>query len=107
MVGLRLVVFVADNAEMKVPLPNGQLLAIEAPVLPAYAVKHMGSQRLFAWCKYCRDWHIHGAGEGHREAHCSERTPYSASGYNLALRGVMSRMQARLEKERQLRALPE
>lgn len=85
---------------MKLPLPNGQLLAIEAPVLPAYSVRYMGSQRLFVWCKNCRDWHIHGTGEGHRESLCSEQTTYSASGYNLALRGVMSRAQTRMERER-------
>ena len=42
---------------------------------------------LDVWCKYCRDWHHHGAGEdpinnpaggdGHRVAHCFEPTPYS------------------------------
>jgi hypothetical protein len=39
------------------------------------------------WCRYCEVWHEHGPAEGHRIAHCQQETPYSRSGYNLALAG--------------------
>jgi hypothetical protein len=88
-----------SSPSMKIPLRNGQLLAIEAPVLRAYAVHSLGRSRWLVWCKYCRDWHSHGGGDGHREAHCSEPTPYTRTGYNLAAAGVMSRAQAKAERD--------
>jgi hypothetical protein len=39
-------------------------------------------------CPYYDALHSRGAGEGHREAHCSNpASPYHATGYNLALAG--------------------
>ena len=35
--------------------------------------------------------HAHGSGEGHRIAHCHRQTPYTATGYNLALADVSRR----------------
>ena len=72
---------------MKVPLPNDMPLDLTAPTLAAYSRKRNGHRRLLVWCKYCEAWHSHGQGEGHREAHCQEETPYSRTGYNLALAG--------------------
>lgn len=72
---------------MKIPTPDGFLIDVEAPVLPAYAVKN----RWYVWCSDCREWHSHGAGEGHREAHCNRPTRYLRSGYNLALAGKMTK----------------
>jgi hypothetical protein len=37
-------------------------------------------------CPHCRRRHTHGAGPGHRVAHCNDpSSPYEASGYVLAL----------------------
>ena len=72
---------------MKVPLPNDLPLDLTAPTLAAYHRNRNGHKRLMVWCKYCGVWHSHGQGEGHREAHCQEETPYSRTGYNLALAG--------------------
>lgn len=39
---------------------------------------------LHFWCDHCQLWHHHGAGEGHRIAHClSTDSPYKTSGYYL------------------------
>ncbi len=35
------------------------------------------------WCRYCRAFHYHGIGAGHRAAHCATTTPYTATGYTL------------------------
>ena len=32
-------------------------------------------------CPYCGDYHLHGIGAGHRQAHCQYRTPESKQGY--------------------------
>jgi hypothetical protein len=72
---------------MKVPLPNDLPLDLDAPTLSAYARNMNGIKRLVVWCKYCQVWHSHGQEEGHREARCSEETPYMTTGYNLALAG--------------------
>jgi hypothetical protein len=37
-------------------------------------------------CPYCRKDHYHGAGEGHRNAHCYDETPVSKTGYYVVLR---------------------
>lgn len=88
---------------MKIPTTDGHLIDIEAPVLPAYAVSHNGALRWWVWCNACRDWHTHGAGEGHREAHCSGETRYSRTGYNLALAGNMTRSVAEMVKRERTR----
>lgn len=38
------------------------------------------------WCQYCKQWHFHGKGEGHRRAHCIKDTPYKKTGYILRLK---------------------
>jgi hypothetical protein len=59
-------------------------LDLDAPTLGAKEFEEDGVKVWLVWCKYCRRWHVHGPGEGHRLAHCKQRTPYTATGYNLA-----------------------
>lgn len=55
------------------------------PVVCAVKISH---KRLKFRCDYCRAWHVHGKGEGHRVAHCTDRTsPYMATGYVLRVEG--------------------
>jgi hypothetical protein len=35
------------------------------------------------YCQYCKDWHLHGRGDGHRWSHCWNDTPYRKTGYIL------------------------
>jgi hypothetical protein len=60
-------------------------LDLDAPTLPAKEVEEEGVRAWIVWCRYCERWHAHGPGERHRIAHCQRQTPYTASGYNLAL----------------------
>ncbi|MED1205884.1 hypothetical protein [Heyndrickxia acidicola] len=54
----------------------------EIPVLEAFERNSDGM--LSAWCSYCVEFHHHGAGEGHRIAHCTnEKSPYKITGYEL------------------------
>jgi hypothetical protein len=53
------------------------------PVLPALPAH--GGCCLRVWCCHCKCWHQHGAGPGHRVAHChTEASPYHETGYILA-----------------------
>src|SRR4051794_35606798 len=81
---------------MKIPTPDGFLIDVTAPVLPAFEVGH----RWIVWCDECKDWHEHGAGEGHREAHCNRPTRYSRTGYNLSLAGKMTKKEFELRCSR-------
>lgn len=36
-------------------------------------------------CPYCKKYHLHGRGEGHRVEHCDRITPFSKKGYYLRL----------------------
>ena len=52
------------------------------PVLDAY--DRQDGCGLAIWCIYCKRYHFHGHGEGHRVAHCfKEDSPYQRSGYTL------------------------
>lgn len=42
-----------------------------------------GTRTWSFWCPHCRAQHTHGAGAGHRVAHCASG-PYKARGYVLA-----------------------
>lgn len=69
---------------MKVPIDEVACIDLDAPVLPAYEAKYRG----VVWCRHCGVWHDHGPAEGHREAHCQDRSsPYWRTGYNLAFSG--------------------
>ena len=73
---------------MKIPINDFNCVDLDAPTLPAREIRNeeTGVVRWVIWCPHCREWHRHGAGEGHRESHCTEpASPYRTSGYNLAL----------------------
>lgn len=73
---------------MKVPIDDFAVIDLDAPVLPAYDARIGGVVRWMVWCEHCRNWHRHGAAEGHREAHCQDsNSPYWRQGYNLAYAG--------------------
>jgi hypothetical protein len=73
---------------MKIAISESALLDLDAPVLSAYETVVEEATLWAVWCKHCQAWHYHGAGEGHREAHCkSQESPYWKSGYNLAYAG--------------------
>ena len=55
--------------------------AVIPPALPAYPRTDGAGLRV--WCAWCRRWHLHGIGYGHRAAHCSPPSPYTESGYVL------------------------
>jgi len=60
---------------------------LEAPILDAYLSCPEG--HLAVWCIYCRCWHYHGAGDGHRVAHCDrDDSPYQKTGYTLRQTGL-------------------
>ena len=59
-------------------------LNLDAPTLAAEEAMLDGVKHWRVWCKYCDDWHYHGAGAGHRVAHCEGQTRDSGTGYNLA-----------------------
>jgi hypothetical protein len=65
-------------------------LDLDAPTLPAYEMDVAGITVWWVWCVHCDDWHDHGAGEGHRIAHCRRGdSPYHEHGYNLAYAGPL------------------
>ena len=41
------------------------------------------------WCPFCRTWHRHGPGAGHKVAHCTEPdSPFKKTGYHVRLEPV-------------------
>jgi hypothetical protein len=55
----------------------------EPPEVIAYALPD--NIHWVMWCEDCRRWHYHGAGPGHRVAHCHSRASrYDHLGYILA-----------------------
>jgi hypothetical protein len=55
------------------------------PVLLAQRITRPDGTELFAaWCPFCTTYHVHGAGEGHRVAHCyRDDSPLREKGYIL------------------------
>ena len=72
---------------MKIPISEYAWLDLDAPTLPAVECVSLQTSGIHwaVWCKYCEEYHRHGAMEGHRKAHCVGETPYTRTGYNLAL----------------------
>jgi hypothetical protein len=71
---------------MMVPINAVACIDLDAPTIAAREVNRNGLVRWRFWCRHCGQWHYHGPGEGHREAHCTNLdSPYHATGYNLAL----------------------
>jgi len=49
------------------------------------------------WCSYCKKWHLHGIGNGHRVAHCNFSSPLHDHGYKIKM---MSKAELReIQKE--------
>jgi len=70
---------------VKIAIANGFLLDLDAPVLTAEPIKTKHGKRWRVWCEHCGVHHLHGVGEGHREAHCNDpASPYWRTGYNIA-----------------------
>ena len=57
---------------------------LESPIIECEADKD-GIHYKF-YCKYCGEYHNHGAGEGHRVSHCTQPSPYKNTGYILKLK---------------------
>ena len=64
------------------------LLNLDAPTIPAEPIiNDDGVVMCRVWCKRSQEWHHHGPGDGHREAHCRDNSsPFWGCGYNLAVR---------------------
>jgi len=70
---------------VKVPIDGYNCIDLDVPVLPAESIRTKSGKRWPGWCKHREVWHVHGGGDGHREAHCNDSSsPYWRSGYNLA-----------------------
>lgn len=77
-----------------------------APIVQAYRIEHPVSPSLVFWCVHCRRWHTHGAGDGHRVAHCKDGAPYTRGGYVLKSIGPLPRA-LRRRYDRDSRPRPE
>ena len=54
------------------------------PILPAFDT----GKHFVVWCDHCRRWHFHSREDGHRVAHCGDRSPYVETGYSLRCVGA-------------------
>ena len=59
-----------------------ETVEIEGEVFPALKAEWNTPRQWRAWCPHCRRYHFHGAGPGHRAAHCADG-PFKGSGYVL------------------------
>lgn len=67
------------------------------PILLAYVTPAAGTRAALAhlWCQHCEAIHSHSPLPGHRCAHCfREESPYSATGYDLDIRGEVASAKA-------------
>ena len=56
------------------------------------------------WCEYCQLWHIHGAGDGHKVAHCLvDNSAYHTTGYVLTCRGKWTQEMKQRKRRRLVR----
>jgi hypothetical protein len=78
-----------DFSSMKTPINPHKFIDLDAPTLGAEPVQTKGGKRWRVWCKHRNAWHIHGPGDGHREArYFDSSSPYWKTGYNLAEKTV-------------------
>ena len=57
-----------------------------APILCAFNVVDDPGRTLWrVHCPFCKDWHHHSPGFGHRIGHCPVPTPFAGTGYKIAL----------------------
>ena len=69
---------------MKLILSHREKLE-QIPIVECELRQHyVGGLKFF--CKYCKKYHLHGRGLGHRSAHCGADTPYKETGYILKLK---------------------
>lgn len=55
------------------------------PVVEAYPVVADNGIHLAAWCRHCRELHLHPYREGHHSAACGDETPFTSTGYRLKI----------------------
>lgn len=61
-------------------------MTTETPIPTVKATATAGGSQWSIWCVYCDREHLHGAGSGHRVAHCTSPTsPYLRTGYVIEL----------------------
>ena len=59
------------------------ILGYEDGIPVLRAIPYTPEGFLKVWCPDCETWHFHGKGEGHRVAHCREKTSMKRTGYIL------------------------
>ncbi|EEL38300.1 hypothetical protein bcere0020_43510 [Bacillus cereus Rock3-29] len=76
--------FVAKKVAINQFLLKGCVEMAIKKVPSVLAIERDEKGNLSTWCQYCRKFHHHGTGEGHRDAHCIEEdSPYIRTGYIL------------------------
>lgn len=83
--------FKPTSEDLPVPFPT-------IKCLPRKIMNHTDGMKF--WCPFCKAWHHHGRGNGHRVAHCvigrnnwdKETSPFVKTGYNLK---IMSKRELR------------
>ena len=59
-------------------------MAEKIPVIPC--LPRDGCSGMRFWCPFCKEWHYHGKGNGHRGAHCTaDDSPFNQTGYELRM----------------------
>ena len=70
---------------MKVPIDACAAIDLDAPTVAAYRHRTKSGALRYVFSPHCDKLHSHGAGAGHREAHCLDpASAYLRTGYNLA-----------------------
>jgi hypothetical protein len=92
-----------ENEERKIYTDSGEKTVEGIPIMNTkkmpYIFKGKELYRQKFWCPFCKEWHTHGVGEGHRQAHCHPQvknkntkiqeyvdSPYEKTGYYLRLK---------------------
>jgi hypothetical protein len=65
---------------------------LDALTLSAYELIVGGMKFWRVWCCHCDRWHDHGAGNGHRIAHCIEQTRLLDHRLQAGARGTAGRV---------------
>ncbi len=60
--------------------------AVQTPDAPVL-LGHKTPTGIAVWCPFCKLYHQHGVGDGHRAAHCDsgKGSPFNSSGYIIKL----------------------
>lgn len=71
-------------------LENENFKGKDYPVLISILLKFRGGSQQYCWCPECKEFHLHGEGNGHRVAHCYEgKSKYRRTGYCLSPSGYV------------------